>query len=742
MQAQIKRKLLDGAAYDKLITPAKSRDKLISKQAGVPDTLALVRRVATEYRSEVGKLADKLQVTGKAGQLNLAATCSAIWSFVHDHIQYEQDEPGLEQVRHAARSWADRVRGVDCEDYAVFISALLQNLGVAHLLRISAYKGSWQHIYVIVPTDQAAAGSLPAAAYTEDYRKPGAPKRLQRRQYITLDCVTEAYNYEVAPSKTMNLFMPQLLELSGFERAERAAAPVAPGADALLVMSYPSRSGHTIGIGDRGGVFVRNSGQLGALEATAVKGAIGKFVPWNAARAAAQQGALPLTRQIKKRATYRKLVGAGGEFRNPAELPGATDIAACWHTDSNHFVGMDHLGGLYVMDHNDQLEHLSGLAGLDPNDPQLAGWLKNAFKKVGNVYATTGKAVAQAGKFVGHNVAQGVQKGVFDPLNKIPGVKYLADNYGMDLLTTAGGLALTALTGGAAAPALVAVKAGRAASIAAKVVGVANKAKTAAQALSKIKNVAKVASLVQKGVKVVKVAKSVTKLIPFAAQVPEEAQTLTDNPAPLSFLPVAPSAVQDFAPVPMELVQRVDTPPDAPAPDGPVIPLSPDTTDPTADAGDAPAAAYVPTASVTAPAAYAPDATDPYAYAPDATDPYAYSADVATTSPSDDPTMYQDTYDLQPAGQDEIGALGMLGLSTPGVLAAGGAVLALGLAAIYYGAKATGTVRRAATGGLAGTPKKRRRSTSARSTSTRKASGRKTTTGRKPGGRKGRTLNL
>ena len=154
MKAQTLRKLQDGAAYNALITSANSRDKLVSKQAGVPDTLELVRSVATNYASQVSLLADKLRVSLPGGGVDVKATCKAIWQFVYEHIQYHLDEPGLEQVRHPARSWADRVRGVDCEDYSVFISALLQCLAVPHLLRISAYKGGWQHIYVIVPLDK------------------------------------------------------------------------------------------------------------------------------------------------------------------------------------------------------------------------------------------------------------------------------------------------------------------------------------------------------------------------------------------------------------------------------------------------------------------------------------------------------------------------------------------------------------------------------------------------------------
>ena len=55
----------------------------------------------------------------------------AIWDFVYQHVQYKLDDPGYEQVRRPLRTWLDRKRGADCEDYSVFISSILLNLGVA-----------------------------------------------------------------------------------------------------------------------------------------------------------------------------------------------------------------------------------------------------------------------------------------------------------------------------------------------------------------------------------------------------------------------------------------------------------------------------------------------------------------------------------------------------------------------------------------------------------------------------------
>lgn len=710
MEAQHQRRLKEGTAYNALIAASTNRDKLIAKQAGVPDTLALVRRVASEYHQEVSKLAEHLAVR-KQGQLDVAATCRALWQFVYEHIQYHLDEPGLEQVRHPARSWADRVRGVDCEDYAVLLSACLLNLHVPHLLRISAYKGGWQHIYVIVPTSAAALAQLPTEPFTEDYKKSPADKpRLLRRDYITLDCVTDEYNFEVAPSKTMNLVMPQLFELSGFELSPAALESEAgPLSDSLLVASYPSISGHTIGIGDLGGLYVRDEGDMGDLGELGELGAIGRFKPYPHVRRALQKQKRPISRKAKPGHAIKRLVGDGGLYRNPAEILGATDIAAAWRTESNHYVGMDSLGSLYVLDENDQIERLGELSGFDVNDPELAGWLKNAFKKVGNVYAAAGKGIVKAGSFVGKNVAKGVQKGVFDNLNKIPGVKYVADHYGKEILQAGAGLALSAVTGGAAAPALLALKAAKAGSIAAKVgkaASLANKARQAVQMASKAKKVVQVANLVNKAKKVVMVAKKASALLPRGAQV-GAAMTLSENPNPLSFMPADTDQVQDFAPTPLNLVQRLYAPAPAYRGPGPRIPLSPETS-PYADESDLPVR---PTASVVEPTEAVYDA--PGYAAPDETATYAVAYEEPAPAAADYGVAPYDDYAPAPAYDDyapseEVGSLGALGLPTPGVLAAGGLVLGLGIAAIIYGSKNQPPPHRR-TNTLTGLPAKRRK---------------------------------
>jgi len=176
MQAQVKRHIRSGQTYSHLIPNCTHRDTVIvgSGKARLEDTLKLMQTLIKETQSDTTLLAKKLK-----GH-SLAATCKNIWQFVYSHIQYKMDKTGVEQVRRPSRTWADRKTGVDCDCYTVFISSLLSNLGIAHKMRITKYGGKphFQHIYPIVPNGH---------------------------KHITIDCVTDQFNYEVPYSEKRDI---------------------------------------------------------------------------------------------------------------------------------------------------------------------------------------------------------------------------------------------------------------------------------------------------------------------------------------------------------------------------------------------------------------------------------------------------------------------------------------------------------------------------------------------------------
>nr|MCU0336574.1 hypothetical protein [Sediminibacterium sp.] len=175
MESQYRRRIKDGSEYDHLFPTPQGKHITILKDAEVGDTVSLIKRTVPQTLKDTEKIAAILK--GKS----LEETCSNIWNFVYNHIQYKRDEKGIEQVRRPARTWWDRTSGVDCDCYTEFISSILTNLGIPHKLRITKYNGKsyFQHIYPIVPYDGNVNTSL-----------------TNRSDYIVIDCVKDAFDDE------------------------------------------------------------------------------------------------------------------------------------------------------------------------------------------------------------------------------------------------------------------------------------------------------------------------------------------------------------------------------------------------------------------------------------------------------------------------------------------------------------------------------------------------------------------
>jgi hypothetical protein len=168
MQALRKRHIRPGYQFDKIIPRSIEQDSVIRSEgkARLHHTINLIKQLVPETKSDTKLLASHLKGS------DLKSTCKNIWEFVYNHIQYAKDKTGVEQVRRPSRAWADRKKGVDCDCYSVFISSILTNLDIPHKLRITKYGGKqhFQHIYPIVPHGPA---------------------------HITMDCVTDQFDYEV-----------------------------------------------------------------------------------------------------------------------------------------------------------------------------------------------------------------------------------------------------------------------------------------------------------------------------------------------------------------------------------------------------------------------------------------------------------------------------------------------------------------------------------------------------------------
>lgn len=185
MQAARKRHIKSGVNYATLFPPAVGKNITVMANAGVDDSVALIPKIINSTLNQTSAIAEKLKGA------TLLESCHNIWDFVYNHIAYRKDQDGYEQIRSPSRSWRDRRSGVDCDCYTTFISSILTNLGIQHTLRITKYsKDYFQHIYPIVPI------------------KGGG--------YITIDCVTDRFNYEVPFSEKKD-FPMDLQFLNGIE---------------------------------------------------------------------------------------------------------------------------------------------------------------------------------------------------------------------------------------------------------------------------------------------------------------------------------------------------------------------------------------------------------------------------------------------------------------------------------------------------------------------------------------------
>ncbi len=184
MEANKRRHIKSGKEYDHLFPIAEGNNSTIRKNANVYHTVAFIPKVVNETLDQTKQLSEQLKAN------NIYETCKNIWHFVYEHINYKKDTTGYEQIRSPARAWHDRYTGVDCDCYSVFISSTLSNLGIPHNLRITKYhRDYFQHIYPVVPFQNS---------------------------YITMDCVTDRFNYEVPFSEKKDYLM-DLQYLNGFD---------------------------------------------------------------------------------------------------------------------------------------------------------------------------------------------------------------------------------------------------------------------------------------------------------------------------------------------------------------------------------------------------------------------------------------------------------------------------------------------------------------------------------------------
>jgi len=160
-----KRHIKKGEEFDRFFKPSRGEFITVEKEANLEDTLALMKQVVLDTLDDTKRIALKMQGA------SVQETCKRIWDFCFSHFQYTKDEERKEQVRRPTRSWRDRIAGIDCDCFTVFIGSILTNLGIPFKMRMTRYQAlDFEHIY---PVAESPKGD------------------------IIIDCVVHRFNYEV-----------------------------------------------------------------------------------------------------------------------------------------------------------------------------------------------------------------------------------------------------------------------------------------------------------------------------------------------------------------------------------------------------------------------------------------------------------------------------------------------------------------------------------------------------------------
>ncbi len=198
-----RRSISSGTEYNKFfdLNGLQGSDPIISQDGTSHDTLREMESIAQTYQSQAKKISGELKAS------TLEGTLKNVWNFLYHNVQYKKDSPTQEQLRTPLRTWKDRKAGVDCDCYSIFISAILRNLGISHAFRMAAYKGDFQHVYVVVG-------------------KGGKRDSIDSGNYITIDPVVDKFDYEVPFTKKFDRYMRvQILNGLGETPAQSCNAP-------------------------------------------------------------------------------------------------------------------------------------------------------------------------------------------------------------------------------------------------------------------------------------------------------------------------------------------------------------------------------------------------------------------------------------------------------------------------------------------------------------------------------------
>ncbi len=188
-----KRHIKNGFEFEPYVDRPTGINETIKKQSKLEDTVKFLPQAIERTYKQAERIAPI--IVPNYQNKSIHQICKELWIWAYSHIQYEKDEKGKEQIRSFRRSFWERERGIDCDDFTVLIASLLTIYRIPQILRVAMYnkENGYQHIYPIVP--------------------------LENGDYITMDCVVDTFNYEVPFIKNIDTHM-ELQFLDGVDNNE------------------------------------------------------------------------------------------------------------------------------------------------------------------------------------------------------------------------------------------------------------------------------------------------------------------------------------------------------------------------------------------------------------------------------------------------------------------------------------------------------------------------------------------
>ena len=150
------------------------RRPMMDGEAGIFETLALMRRMVNEFKTHPDMRQAALNVTFMTPAQNDCAEVEALFNFVRDCIRYTKDVYQVETLATPDKTMAMRVG--DCDDMTVLLATLLESIGYATRFVIEGYQDGmgWEHVYLeaclygdwvpLDATEQVAMGWKPPEA--------------------------------------------------------------------------------------------------------------------------------------------------------------------------------------------------------------------------------------------------------------------------------------------------------------------------------------------------------------------------------------------------------------------------------------------------------------------------------------------------------------------------------------------------------------------------------------------------